>query len=293
MSKSHLVHKNVGSLNINYDDITSSNGNLFVDTIPVAGSGSGIQYNTVGSNYNLDNKPLGCLITNATTTSTTITGLYVTNDADVLSNKFTINGTEPLGHSSGTLISTLAGTSGMYLGDDNISLYNTNNDTGSICFDSHQVFFYPTLSSVSGTSIIDGTLLNSINLNVNNTCTLANTLLSGPLFYNTTIPNASQTGGNTSTITTNHGQFGTLTIPNCTLATMGSLEFQVVNNTSNQNPVMLSITDYTGSQGIPSAYVKSVTGDTFQVIVNNSHNTDPLNGNLILAYNILYQTSTS
>ena len=296
MSKSHLVNKDFGSITINSEQLSASIGQLYIDN-NLVGGGNGNIYNSVGTLYNLTptygslqvTNQLACFI-DTTGNTLTNTGLLITNNNF---NTFEALNGLTIGNTTGTLISNLSGNSGLYLGDDNVSIFNnmSNGTNSNILIDANVIYFCNAFSSLYyNTFISQGSYLSTPDLNVTNSCTLANTCFGGNIWHSGAITNYQQTGGNTSTITTNSEQMATLTTTNLTLSTFGSLIFTVNNNSSNNNPITLSITGYTGTTGNPYAYIQNVGTTSFNIVINNNNNLQPLNGALTLIYNILFQT---
>jgi hypothetical protein len=82
--------------------------------------------------------------------------------------------------------------------------------------------------------------------------------------------------------------FGHINTISATTSTQGTVSFNFINNIVTSNSlVQLSINDYTGSQGLPSVYVSNITTGNFNVNISNHSITDPLNGQLKLAYSIM------
>lgn len=82
--------------------------------------------------------------------------------------------------------------------------------------------------------------------------------------------------------------FGHIITVSATTATQGSSTFNVTNSIVTVNSlIQLSINHYTGTQGLPSAYVSNITTGNFNINILNHSITNPLNGSLKLAYSIV------
>lgn len=82
--------------------------------------------------------------------------------------------------------------------------------------------------------------------------------------------------------------FGRIITVSATTATQGTSVFNITSSIVTLNSlIQLSINDYTGTQGLPSAYVSNITTGNFNVNISNHSITDPLNGSFKLAYTIM------
>ena len=80
-------------------------------------------------------------------------------------------------------------------------------------------------------------------------------------------------------VNTYNNQFGSVLTVSSDLATQGSTAFVVQNSFVNENTRVISnIVNYTGTQGLPSVYVSNPTSGQFNLTLQNSSITDPLNG---------------
>jgi hypothetical protein len=82
--------------------------------------------------------------------------------------------------------------------------------------------------------------------------------------------------------------FGHIITISATTATQGSSTFNVTSSiVTVDSLIQLSINRYTGTQGLPNAYVSNITTGNFTINISNHSITDPLNGTLKLAYSIM------
>jgi len=96
-----------------------------------------------------------------------------------------------------------------------------------------------------------------------------------------------QTGSLTSGVSLN-SPVGAIRTVTATLATAGSAMFTCANSVVTASKyVMANIIDYAGSNGTPSVIVDNITKGSFAVNVRNSHPTQPLNGTLNIAFQVL------
>jgi hypothetical protein len=274
MSQSNKVTKFCGSLFLNGHQFeTNTAGTLYVDDINVNGGGGGggdVSYSSIGNLYNTT----GAITIFSDTTEITPSGLMITSDQTEIDNYIT----DPnvIGNSSGSLIRTNSGKSGIYIGDDIISLYN--NDNKDIVIEGRTIYFGNSMSSYAQTNITDhhfSTQRISYKKQYCDEYTIETQLTS------------------TSSPVDSHGFQGKINLFTSTLSTMGSVSFTVNNNNilniSTTYPI-ISIIKYTGNTGHPSVYVSSITVGSYGVTVQNSHNSQSLNGELTLSYNLIAPT---
>lgn len=82
--------------------------------------------------------------------------------------------------------------------------------------------------------------------------------------------------------------FGRISTFPATTPTQGSSTFNVSCDIVTINSlILLSINNYTGTQGLPNVHVSNITTGNFNVNISNHSITDPLNGSLTLAYSIM------
>jgi hypothetical protein len=241
MSQSRFVRKDFGGININnFNFTTESAGSLLIDNVSVGGSS-----NNLGS-------------------------LIVTSDPDIINNYITNPST--IGLTSGSLISTTSGDSGIYIGDDVIALYN--NDNKDIIIEGSTIHFGNAQSSYALINISNDTL-NTYNLT----------------YYNKRIQNF-QTTTQTGTISTDINiseQNGIIRLVSSTLAALNSVSFTVnYNGLTTSDGIILSISKYTGT-GIPYVFVSDKSADEFIVTLHNIHPTVALNDVIDITYSILQE----
>ncbi len=93
----------------------------------------------------------------------------------------------------------------------------------------------------------------------------------------------------TATAVTANGEVGLITCVTSTLAAVTSVTF-TVNNTAvdADSVVLLGITNYSGTTGIPNVRVNNcVAGTSFDIIITNAHATAALNGILKIGFELL------
>jgi len=124
-------------------------------------------------------------------------------------------------------------------------------------------------------------------LSVANLSSLGNLLVSGTTTLgNVTIPKGTVTQLTSSvTPVTVNVQSGTVTTVSQTLAAQSFATFVVNDNKITANSVVVAnISNYTGTTGLPVAYVTSIGTGVFSIVVSNYHTTVALNGALTVAY---------
>ena len=289
MSKSHLVNHDTGSLRINGDLYTSSSGNLLVNGNPFSASVSfEPNDNILGNlnNNNFSNINMGNI------------AFFVNSIGNLLSNTnlFYYDSYSPfgLGGTNGSLLISPSVESALYFGDDNITLvcglglgegfynYTTN---------SLQMSSSGTILSTYNYSVIS----QNFNLDIYGNTTIPNLNVSQltPTYFIPHIDFLTQYSSSTSTVTSNNTQFGLITTYTSTLSAQNTLSFTVNNNNcDSQTPVLLNLTGYTGSHGLPTVYCSSVNSNSFNVTIQNNSTTQALNGTLNISYTIMNVQNT-
>jgi len=80
---------------------------------------------------------------------------------------------------------------------------------------------------------------------------------------------------------------GTITTVNAAIATFGNATFTATHPSINMNSIVFtSIGAYSGN-GIPSVRVLNQTQGSCQITIHNSHNANPTNAAVTIAYNII------
>lgn len=99
--------------------------------------------------------------------------------------------------------------------------------------------------------------------------------------------NVTQATSITTAVATTGGA-GVITTVSSTLAADSAISFVVSNPyVTSSSVVMLTINNYSGNQGLPSARVQSVSAGQFTVVLSNNHPSAALNGIVKVGYLVL------
>ena len=75
-----------------------------------------------------------------------------------------------------------------------------------------------------------------------------------------------------------------------TLAAQGAVTFTATNNYATASSlILITVESYAGA-GIPVVRVGARTAGSFDIVINNAHGTDALNGALVISY-FIYNTA--
>jgi hypothetical protein len=144
-----------------------------------------------------------------------------------------------------------------------------------------------TIGNLTSINILANGGITAGTLSVANLSSLGSLLVSGTTTLgNVTIPKGTvtQLTSSTTPVTVNV-QSGNVVTVSQTLAAQTSAVFVVNDSTITANSVVVAnISNYSGTTGLPVAYVTSVGLGVFSIVVSNHHTTAALNGTLTVAY---------
>lgn len=144
-----------------------------------------------------------------------------------------------------------------------------------------------TVGNVVAISLLANGGITSGTLSVAGLSSLGSLLVSGSTTLgNITMPKASVTQlTSVTTPVTSNVQVGTVITVSQTLAAQTSATFVVNDSTITLNSVVVAnISNYSGTTGLPVAYVVSVGSGVFSIVVSNHHATAALNGTISVSY---------
>ena len=170
---------------------------------------------------------------------------------------------------------------------DYITIQNDNSDNGTISINSNDI----TISTDNSNSIVVNTSGTTISGNVSIGNLYSQNQTTTYLKPTYLIPNIDflqqdTTGNITTAVQTNNTQFGYITTNECTI-TKGSVSFNVENfSTYPGTPIIVTLANYTGTQGLPTVY-STQSGTGFNIVIQNNDSDFALNGSLGIMYTIM------